>query len=395
MRKPAILTGQMPSRVLPISEPTLPDLDRYASELRGIFASRQITNGRWVAALEEKAADLLGVPHVVALSSATSGLVLTPKLLGWKGKVILPSFTFPATLHALLWNNLEPVLVDCDPDTFNIDPAAVERSLAGDVCAVVPVYIFGNPPDWGALEPLLSRHGLQSMSDAAHALGTRLGTRAAGDFGEAEIFSLAPTKVTISGEGGLVATRNEALARDLRIARNYGNPGDYDCLFAGLNARQSELHALLGYLSLEMTEQHVRIREGLVERYRTGLSDLSGVRFQKIPGGCRSTHNYFAVRIHASSFGLSNRELQQALDVDGIRSKIYFHPPLHRQSRFQHLPGLQGEFPNTDRVCAEVLCLPLFSHMRPDDVDEVIDTIRAIAGSAEDVRRVLAGMERP
>ncbi len=390
MKRPAILGGEPPASPLPISEPTLPDLGCYVRELEGIFASRQITNGPWVRRLEERAAERLGVPEVVAVSSATSGLILVAKLLGLRGRVILPSFTFPATMHILLWNGLSPVLVDCDPETFNIDPQEVERVADGTIAAVVPVYIFGNAPDWPRLEPVLSRRRIRCMSDAAHALGTRLGTRMAGGFGDAEVFSLAPTKVTVSGEGGLIATHDRNLARDLRVARNYGNPGDYDCVVAGLNARQSELHALLGFLCLERLEENIARRGAIVRRYRDGLGGIPGIAFQRIAADCRSTHNYFAVRVQRAAFGLDNRELMRALDRDLIRSKIYFHPPIHKQSRFADLPGLQGSFPRTDRVCAEVLCLPLFTHMGDADADRVVEAVRSCHEHAPEVRRRLA-----
>lgn len=227
------------------------------------------------------------------------------------------------------------------------------------------------------------------MSDAAHALGTRLGDRFAGGFGDAEVFSLAPTKVTVAGEGGLVATRNRELAAALRVARNYGNPGDYDCVTVGLNARQSELHALLGFLCLERTEEWIGRRQRLVDRYRTGLSGVPGIGFQKIAPACRSTHNYFAILVDREQFGLTNRQLMKALEADRIHSKIYFHPPLHRQSHLPALEGLRGEFPNTEMVCGRVLCLPLTSHLREEDVDRVIETIRRIGESAAEVARAL------
>ncbi|MBD3161425.1 MAG: DegT/DnrJ/EryC1/StrS family aminotransferase [Candidatus Eisenbacteria bacterium] len=391
MKKPAILGGPIPETVVPISQPTLPDFERYATELREVFASRQITNGKWVERLERTAAERLGVPEVVALSSATSGLILVAKLLGIRGTVLLPAFTFPATLHILLWNGLAPRLVDCDPETFNLDPDDVARRLDETVSALVPVYIFGNAPDWGRLEPLLESRNLRSFSDAAHALGSRLGDRHAGGFGDAEVFSLAPTKVTVSGEGGLVATRNRDLAAALRVARNYGNPGDYDCVTIGLNARQSELHALLGFLSIERTEEHVAARERIVERYREGLHEIPGIGFQKIAPDCRSTHNYFAILVEPEPFGLTNRQLKRALEADRIQSRIYFHPPLHRQSHLPEMEGLQADLPNTDRVCARVLCLPLTSHQRDEETDRVIETIRAIQESAPAVERALDG----
>lgn len=386
----AILGGETPATTIPISQPTLPEFAPYAAELEKIFQTRQITNGRWVRRLEEEAAGFLQVPEVVAVSSATSGLILVAKLLGLKGKVILPSFTFPATMHILLWNQLEPLLVDCDPESFNIDPDQVSAHCDETVSAVVPVYIFGNAPDWGRLEPVLEQFKLRCFSDAAHGLGTRLGERRAGSFGDAEIFSLAPTKVTIAGEGGLIATKNSSLARDLRIARNYGNPGSYDCEFAGLNARQSEIHALLALMSLEQTASNIARRGELVQRYRDGLEGLESIRFQRIDPECNSTHNYFAIRIDSGQFGLTNTQLQSALEADSIQSRIYFYPPLHMQSRFTDLPGFKGEFPATERICREVLCLPLFSHMTDGDIDRVIDTVRTCGECSDEIRNALA-----
>lgn len=390
MRELAILTGRAPGAPpIPVSQPTLPPFEEYAARLREVFESRQITNHRLVRELEEKAAAYLGCAEVVAMANATSGLVLVARVLGLTGEVCLPTFTFPATLHALLWNGLRPRLVDCDPETFNLDPDSLAAAAGPETSGVVPVYIFGNCPDWDRLEPLLRRRGLLAFSDAAHALGSRWDGRMAGTFGDAEVFSLAPTKVTVAGEGGLVATNRVELARELRVARNYGNPGNYDCVVAGLNARQSELHALLALLSLERTEEAVDRRHRLVARYREELEGVDGISFQRIDPRCRTTYNYISVRIDRERFGLTNEEVRTALEAEGIQSKIYFAPPLHRQSRFTHLFHGQGPFPGTERVLGEVLCLPLFTHMEEEAVDRVAAALRSCGGRAEEVRRAL------
>jgi acyl carrier protein len=387
LRELAILSGRPPETPhLPVSQPTLPPFDDYAGPLKEIFASRMITNGRWVRELEARAAAYIGCGEVVALANATSGLVLVPKVLGLTGKACLPTFTFPATLHALLWNGLEPQLVDSDPETFNIDPVSLETALASGAKTALPVYIFGNSPDWDRLITIIEKHDLVVFSDAAHALGTRWAGRMAGTFGKAEIFSLAPTKVTVAGEGGLVATNDRALADALRVARNYGNPGDYDCVIAGLNARMSELHALLAHLCLVRTEEAVGRRQSLVARYRSALERLPGLSFQTVDPRCRSTYNYFSILIDGSLFGLTNADLHDALEADGIESKIYFAPPLHRQSRFLHLFEDQGPFPGAERILSQVLCLPLYQHMEEDAIDRIADTVRACHARAEEVR---------
>lgn len=386
MRELSILSGKPPEMHLPVSQPTLPPFEEYAAPLKEIFASRMLTNDRWVRELEARAAAYIGCSEVVALANATSGLVLVPKVLGLTGEACLPTFTFPATLHALLWNGLTPRLVDSDPETFNIDPASLETALSGGAKTVLPVYIFGNSPDWDRLTPMIEKRDLVFMSDAAHALGTRWGDGMAGTFGKAEIFSLAPTKVTVAAEGGLVATNDATLARELRIARNYGNPGNYDCVIAGLNARLSELHALLANLCLGRTEEAIARRHALVSRYRAALDGLPGCSYQRIDRRCRTTYNYFAVLIDGDRFGLTNAELHDALEAEGIQSKIYFAPPLHRQTRFTHLFEGQGPFPGAERVLSRVLCLPLYQHMEDDIVDRIADVVRACHARAEEVR---------
>jgi dTDP-4-amino-4,6-dideoxygalactose transaminase len=394
LRELSILSGRPPGKTaVPVSQPTLPAFEAYAEPLRDIFESHQITNDRWVRELEARAAAYLGCAEVVALANATSGLILVAKVLGIQGEVCLPTFTFPATLHALLWNGLRPRLVDCDPETFNVSPASLEEGLAHGGRAAIPVYIFGNSPDWDQLTPLFRRHDLVTWSDAAHALGTRWRERMAGNFCDAEIFSLAPTKVTVAGEGGLVATNRADLARELRVARNYGNPGDYDCVLAGLNARQSELHALLACLSLESTEAAIARRHELVGRYRSALSDLPGLSFQRIDPRCRTTYNYVALRLEESEFGLSNREAQAVLAAEGIQSKVYFAPPLHRQSRFQELFRGQGPFPGTESVLGRVLCLPLFTHMKEETVDWVAEAVRLCHREAPQVKDAIQRTE--
>jgi dTDP-4-amino-4,6-dideoxygalactose transaminase/acyl carrier protein len=386
LRELAILSGMPPEMQLPVSQPTLPPFEEYAVLMKEIFASRMLTNDRWVRELEAQAAAYIGCREVVALANATSGLVLVPKVLGLTGEACLPTFTFPATLHAILWNGMKPRLVDSDPETFNIDPSALEAALTSGAKTVLPVYIFGNSPDWARLTPLIEKRDLVFISDAAHALGSRWEGRMAGMFGKAEIFSLAPTKVTVAGEGGLVATNDQALARELRIARNYGNPGNYDCVIAGLNARLSEFHALLAHLCLARTEEAVDRRHALVSRYRSALEGLPGCSFQKIDPRCRSTYNYFAVLIESDRFGLTNAELHDALEAEGIQSKIYFAPPLHRQTRFTHLFEGQGPFPGAEQVLSRVLCLPLYQHMEDAVVDRIVEIVRACHARAGEVR---------
>jgi dTDP-4-amino-4,6-dideoxygalactose transaminase len=371
-----------PNDRIQISRPVVPDLDLMMDELRDVLTSGQLTNGRHVRRFEDLVREYVGSDlHVVAVSSNTSGMILSWKALEVSGEVILPAFTFPATAHVIRWNGLTPVLADCDPETFNLDLADVERVVTERTVGVAPVYIFGNAPDWDAFEPFLAERGLAAVSDAAHAFGTRVGSRPAGSFGSVEVFSLAPTKVLTTGEGGLCITRDGDLADRLRRMRNYGNPGDYDCRELGLNARMTEIHALLGVHGMPGHEAQVRHREQMAALYRERLAEIPGISFQRIAPGVRCTYNYFALLVDPDLFGMTNHTLHDLLGQVGIESKIYFHPPIHEQRLYREL-GEGRSFPNTEWLVRRILCVPLTGHVGEAELERVVGAIRKAHESA-------------
>jgi len=250
---PAILGGApFFAEPVPISKPTLPEFNDVEERYRDIFSTGMVTNWKYVQEYEAQMARYLGVSHAVAVSSCTTGLLLTLKCLELEGEVILPSFTFSVTGHVLAWNGLKPVYVDINPGTCLIDPVEVERAITPDTSAILGVHIWGNPCPADQLQAIADQHGVVLLFDAAQATGSRYLEKPIGGFGRAEVFSCSPTKVVTSGEGGIIATNDAQLAEKLRVGRNYGDDGSYDCAFEGINARMSELHAVLGLASLEM-----------------------------------------------------------------------------------------------------------------------------------------------
>jgi len=335
--KPAILGGKaIFDKLLPITRPNLPDLEEIKHELQDTFNSGIITNGKYVAEFEQRCAEYLGVENVIAVANATIGLILVEKALGLNGEVLVPSFTFTATCLSLKWTNLEAVYVDCNPETFTIDPAKVEEAIAGNTCAILPVCIFGNPPDIDVLDNLAKDYRLRLIFDSAHGFGTKYNNRLIGNFGDAEVFSLTPTKILTTGEGGLITTNDSELAHKIRLMRNYGLESDYDCEFIGLNARMLEFSAILGLKNLNKIEEVINIRNKLAHQYRAKLSKISGIEFQKIDDNCRSTFKDFAILINEEAFGLNRDALASALDEENIQTRKYFYPPVHLQKAYRH-----------------------------------------------------------
>lgn len=370
---------------LPIMRPWLPEFSELEPLFREIVESGLITNGKYVAAFEKRVADYLGVKHCIAVSSGTLGLVLAVRALDLRGPVIMPSFTFTATAHALKWNGIKPVLVDIDPDTFNIDANEIEKRITGDTSAIMAVHMFGNPVDVERLAELARKHNLRLIYDAAHALGSRYRGKTLGGYGDAEIYSLSPTKIVTTGEGGLIATNDDALAGRCRLARNQGVDADYDCTLFGLNSRMSEFHGIVGLKSMDLIDAAVEKKIALVEYYRPMLEELPGVRLQKLRDSTvRSTYKDFNIVVDAKQFGMNRDLLANALAARGIATKKYYSPPVHLQAVYRDLGEEFAESLRvTEYISANTLTLPLFPQMTHAEVERVC---KAIADARREAR---------
>jgi dTDP-4-amino-4,6-dideoxygalactose transaminase len=270
------------------------------------------------------------------------------------------------------------VFVDCDPETYCIDLKQAERAINKNTCAILGVHIFGNPADVEGLEALTKKYNLKLFFDAAHGFGSQYQGKNLGRFGNAEVFSLSPTKLLTAGEGGIVATNDDELAKQLRIGRNYGDCGDYDSIFSGFNARMSEFHAMLGIESLKDLEKNVARRNKIAGIYNAGLSDVPGISLQKIQAGNRSSFKDFTILIDEEEFGMSRDVLYKALTAEKISVKKYFYPPVHEQKAFASYPSDAGTLQMTHRVSYNVLSLPLYSHIDESTVLTIIAAVKNI-----------------
>jgi dTDP-4-amino-4,6-dideoxygalactose transaminase len=372
-REPAFPRG------LAFVRPPVPPLARVTARLETSYARGHLTNGPLVRELEATLAERLGVEHVVAVGSCTSGLMLTFRALAPTGPVVLPSFTFSASAHAVAWVGARPRFVECDPATFLADLDDARPQVDG-ASALLITHIFGAPAAPEAWEKVAADAGIPLVFDAAHALGSRHRDRAVGGFGDAEVFSMSPTKPVIAGEGGIVATNRDDIAEVVRIGRDYGNPGDYDTRFVGLNARMSEFHAATALESLAGLDGHLATRVALAARYREQLQGIPGIRVQVLDADDRSTWKDFTIAVDAAELGHTRDDLVVALKAEGIDTRCYFDPPVHRQR--SHASSADRPLPITDRVASEVVSLPLYPALDPGDVDRVASVIADVASSA-------------
>ncbi len=384
-RRPAILGGE-PSfpEGLAFVRPDIPPLERVMARLAPSYERGILTKGPLMHSLEEQVAARLGVAHAVAVSSCTSGLMLVLQALHLRGPVVLPSFTFSASAHAVAWNGVAPVFAECNPRSFQLDPDDAAQRITG-AGALMATHVFGAPCAAEQLSKIADHAGIPLIFDAAHGFGATRGGRAVGSFGTAEVFSLSPTKVLVAGEGGIVTTQDAAMADAVRIGRDYGNnPGDYDSCFPGLNARLSEFHAAMALESLGELDEHLADRRHLAERYCAGIVDVPGVQVQEIDHGDESTYKDFTIILDEERYGLSCSALVAALRAEGIDTRRYFFPPVHRHRAYSS--GEERPLPVTSDVARRVVSLPIYRSLDDGAVDRVVGAIAALHAYADELR---------
>ncbi len=384
MTELALLGGEVTfPEGIPFVRPAAPALARVTELVGPSWSRGTLTNGPLVAELEQRAADYLQVEHVVAVASCTTGLMLTLRVLGIEGPVVMPSFTFSASAHAVAWNGATPRFAECDPSSFQLAFDDASGRLDG-AAAILATHVFGAPCSPKEAEELARTRGVPLVFDAAHAFGAVHAGVPVGGFGDAEVFSLTPTKPLVAGEGGLVATRRADVADGVRIGRDYANPGDYDTQFVGLNGRMSEMHAATALASLESFAANQSRRSEIVERYLAGLSEIPGIRVQSIGATDQSTFKDFTIAVDHETFGVDRDLLRRALRADGVDTRTYFDPPVHRQHAYRALAS--DDLPVTDSVCSRVLCLPVYPALE----DRVVDGIVALIATAREKSSDLA-----
>ena len=379
MRPPAILGGAPAFQEgLPFARVPVPSLDRVTERLRPSYEAGRLTDGPLVHELEEATAERLGARHVVAVPSGTTGLMLALRVLAPPYRpVLLPSFTFVASAHAVTWNGLVPRFADCERRTFHLDHDDAAARL-GEAGVIMPTHLFGAPCAAERFEELARRTGRALIFDAAHGFGASRQGRAVGSFGDAEVFSLSPTKLLTSGEGGLIATPHDDVARSLRSGRDYGNSGDYDTQFVGLNARMSELHAALALESLSDIDARIARRRELGRRYSRHVDEIPGLRSQAADDGDDVTYKAYSIVVEPE-YGVERDVLVDALRAEGIETRRYFSPAVHEQKPYE--ASAAADLPVSTDLARRIVTLPIWPGMSDTDVDTIADVLTTIRRS--------------
>ncbi len=393
IRRLAVLGGEVAfPQPLHVGRPNIGNRARLLARIEGMLDSRWFSNhGPLVEELERSIAAHLGVKHCVATCNGTAALMLTVRGLGLQGEVIVPSFTFVATAHALQWQQTVPVFADIDPATHNVDPAAVEKLITPRTTGIIGVHLWGRPCEIEALQDIADRHGLKLLFDASHAFACTYRGAAIGRFGDAEVLSFHATKFLNSFEGGAVMTNDDTLAAKLRLMRNFGFTG-YDTVeHIGMNAKMTEVCAAMGLTGLESVEEFVAINRRNYAAYRKLLEGIPGVRFLAYDEGERNNFQYVIIELDPHICPLNRDELLRVLHADGILARRYFFPGCHRMEPYRTLyPDSGAALPHTELISQRVIALPTGDAVALREIEIVAATIREAVRQAAAIRALAA-----
>jgi dTDP-4-amino-4,6-dideoxygalactose transaminase len=382
---------------LHVGRPNIGNRATFLARINDILDSRWLTNyGPMVQEFEHRVASYVGANHCIAMCNGTVAMEIATRALGMKGEVIVPSFTFVATAHALQWQEITPVFCDIDPKTYCIDPSKVESLITPRTTGIIAVHLWGRPCDMITLTEIARRHKLKLLFDAAHAFGCSYNGRMIGTFGDAEVFSFHATKFLNSLEGGAVVTNDDELARKIRLMKNFGFYGLDNVIYIGTNGKMNEVAAAMGLTSLESIEEFIAINRHNYDLYQEKLTGVSGVHLMSYETADKRNYQYIVLEIDESEFGVSRDQLLEILFAENVMARRYFYPGCHRmepyRSYFPHAKLLLFE---TERLAKQVLSLPTGTTIGADEIQQICGIIRLVVTNTGEVKKRLeAGKAR-
>lgn len=362
----------------PVTEPVLDGTDR--AHLLDAFDSGWISSqGPYLTRFENEFASSVGTEHALATCNGTAALHVALLALGVGpgDEVIVPTFTYVATANAVRYTGATPVLVDCDPDTWNLAPAAVLAAITPRTVGIIAVHLYGAPCDMDKILHLADRYGLWTVEDAAEAHGATVGDRVVGSLADIGTFSFYGNKIITTGEGGMVTTRDPELHARMAMLRDHGMEKGrrYWHLVPGFNYRMTNLQAAIGLAQMERIGDFLTHRARVVARYNERLGPLPGFLLPPCAPWAYNIYWLYSIVIDETEAGLTRDELAAKLAEHGIETRPFFYP-VHVQPPY--LAFGNGAFPVTERLSARGLSLPTANDIRIEDVDRVCDAIQEI-----------------
>jgi dTDP-4-amino-4,6-dideoxygalactose transaminase len=364
---------------LHVGRPNIGNREEFLRLAGRMFDRGWLTNnGPLVQEFERRIAEYLGVRHCVAMCNGTIALEIAIRALGMEGEVIVPSWTFIATAHALFWQGITPVFADIDPATHNLDPAAVRRMITPRTTGIIGVHLWGRPAPIDELQAIADEHGLQLLFDAAHAFGSTYRGQTIGRFGHAEVLSFHATKAFNTFEGGAVVTEDDELAEAMRLMRNFGFSGYDNVIHPGTNGKMVEICAAMGLANIDEFDRFVEINRANHARYRDALMDTRGVSLLEYDTAEKNSHHYVVLEI-SPECKVSRNDIIAALHAENVLARRYFWPGCHKMKPYRELfPHAGLMLTRTERLAESIAVLPAGADLDSSAIETVCQIIRCL-----------------
>ncbi|MBC7320005.1 DegT/DnrJ/EryC1/StrS family aminotransferase [bacterium] len=361
---------------IPMSAPDLDESDIQA--VLEVLRSGRLALGPKMREFEELMAEYIGVKYAVAVSSGTAGLHILVRALGIKeqDEVLVPSFTFSASVNAILYERAVPVFVDIEPDTYNLDPDDLERKVTKRTKAIMAVDIFGHPAEWDEILRIAEKYNLKVIDDSCEALGAEYKGKKIGQFGDSACFAFYPNKQMTTGEGGIIVTNNEEIAKLARSLRNQGR-GEMSAWLhherLGYNYRMDEMSSALGVSQLRRIEKFLEKREKVAQMYTEKLRNFPWVRPPVVKPYVRMSWFVYVITLER---GLDRDEVIKKMEERGIPARGYFSP-IHLQRYIREMFGTkEGMLPVTEDISKRTLALPFHNNLSEEEIEEVVRVLK-------------------
>ena len=363
-----------------VTRPVFPKIEEVTEKLRDIWSAKWLTNnGPQHTMLERELTEFLKVPYLSLFNNGTIALMVACQSLRLSGEVITTPFTFAATPHVLIWNNITPIFCDIDAETMNIDANKIESMITPHTTAILAVHVFGTPCNVEKIQEIADRYGLRVVYDAAHAFGVEIGGKGIGNFGDISMFSFHATKLYHTVEGGALVMKNPNVKQRIDLLKNFGIKNEEEVVMPGINGKLDEVRAAIGRIMLNYVEDERQKRIHLHEIYNEELAEVEGLTLMpKISPDVKLNWQYYVVRIDEKLFGRSRDYVYDELRNYNVFARKYFHPLCSEFTCYRQLNSANpANLPVANVIGRQVLSLPMYGGLNDDDVRKICAIIKS------------------
>jgi dTDP-4-amino-4,6-dideoxygalactose transaminase len=363
-----------------VTRPVMPDYELYTERLKEIWDSKWLSNnGEQHKRLEAELVNYLKTPYMSLFNNGTTALTVAIQALRLQGEVITTPFSFPATTHALAWNNITPVFCDIDPETMTIDPTKIEQLITNRTTAILGVHVYGIPCHVKQIQDIADRHGLCVIYDAAHAFGTEIDGEPISSFGDISMFSFHPTKLFHTAEGGGLTCKDSHLKERIDLLKNFGIKNEFEVIMPGINGKMNEISALMGQCVLGLVEKEQEKRQKIRQQYALEFESVEGIDVVSVPENVRNSQQYMVIQIKSEKFGASRDDVYDSLKLYNVYPRKYFYPLISDYPCYSQLPTANRlALGNAIKISNEVLCLPFYSNLMSNEIENICDIIKGV-----------------